>query len=59
MLGKKFFCINFVDVLRDIFLKELNVIIIVNRFLIFIGKYSLLNYVDVGFVFLSFFWIKC
>lgn len=58
MLGKKFFCINSVDVLRDTFLKEPNATITANRPPTFIGKYSLSNYADVGFASPSPLWTK-
>lgn len=58
MLGKKFICINSVDVLRDTFLKEPNATITANRSPTFIGKYSLSNYADVAFASPSPLWTK-
>lgn len=58
MLGKKFICINSVDVLRDTFLKEPNATITANRPPTFIGKYSLSNYANVAFASPSPLWTK-
>lgn len=49
MLGKKFICINSVDVLRETFLKEPCATISAARPPTFVGKYVIRNYTDVIF----------
>lgn len=58
MLGKKFFCINSMDVLRETFLQEPCATISASRPPTFVGKYLLRNYADVFLTSPSSLWEK-
>lgn len=58
MLGKKFLCINSVDVLREIFFQEPRATISAHRSPTFTGKYLLKEYADVVFASPNSLWEK-
>ncbi|XP_061187828.1 steroid 17-alpha-hydroxylase/17,20 lyase-like [Saccostrea echinata] len=58
LLGQKFVCINSIDILRELFLKEPNATITADRPLTFTGKYVCDDYADVGFSSPSVLWTK-